>query len=291
VDPGVRRRLSLRTPLHPPNKPWVLIGLPVYRRDWILPTWFEAIRGQDWSLDQVGFIFEVAPDDPETVGALFEWHGCHPEVRCFEVSTFQAVCHNIHPDGGRIWNEERYNMMANMRNRLLDRAVCYDPDRYLSLDSDIILEDPTTIRVLFELTEHLDAVSPLTFMTPDGVDFPNVMSWLGGAAGDHGSRLLYPIGALFQADIIMAVVMMSKPVYQAARYSHHRQGEDLGWATDCAHHGFKMWSASYLYASHQMHPSRFEDYILNGDSRRGIANPRLVEAAAAGAVVVSGADA
>lgn len=268
---------------------WILIGLPIYSRAWILPTWFEAIRGQDWPLDQVGFIFEVAPDDQETADTLFEWHERHPEVRCFEVSTYQSACHGAHPDGGRQWNDGRYAMMAAMRNHLLDRAVCYDPDRYFSLDSDIILQDPTTIRTLFELTEHLDAVSPLTFMTPDGNEFPNVMSWL-RSPGEHGSRLLYPMGTLFQADVIMAVVMMSRLVYQRARYDHHRQGEDLGWARECARLGFKLWSASYLYSPHVMHRSRLEGYLAEGDLR-GVANLRSVEAPAAGAVVVGSANA
>jgi hypothetical protein len=178
--------------------------------------------------------------------------------------------------------------MAELRNRLLDRAACYAPDRYFSLDSDIILEDPTTISQLFDLTSTLDAVSPLTYMTTDGDGFPNVMTWNGTRAARTWP---YPIGNLFQVDIIMAAVMMSEQVYRRSRYCMHPQGEDLGWAASCGQAGFQLWCASSIYAAHVMHPSSLEGYLRDGDSRSPVLHAGSVEAAAAGAVVVGGADA
>lgn len=287
---GVPRSRRPRARPRLPNS-WVLIGLPIFQRAWVLPTWFDAIRGQDWSLDQVGFIFEVAPDDPETAGALFEWHGRHPEVRCFEVAATD-IAHQEHSNGVRKWSPERYNTMVALRNRLLDRAVCYDPDAYFSLDSDIILEDSTTISKLFALVEAGGAASPLTFMTPEGSEFPNVMTFI---PGHHQHRALrmgsYPLGSTFQADIIMAAVMMSRPVYQQSRYHVHPQGEDLGWAWHCRTQGLKLWSASDIYASHLMREEMLEPYLRDGDLRRAVAHPRRLQAAAASTVVVSDEDA
>jgi hypothetical protein len=243
-------------------------------------------------LDQVGFIFETGPDDPATTEILWDWHAHHPEVRCFEVSTLE-VPHSTHPEGRRHWTHEKYAHMAELRNRLLDRAICYEPTRYLSLDSDVILEDPTTISQLFKLTEALDAVAPLTYMTPQDDGFPNVMTWHPATGpGTRAARLgPYPKGIVFKADVIMAAVMMSEPVYRHTRYSMHPQGEDLGWAASCYRHHFGLWSASHIYASHVMYESMLEDYLRDGDSRSGVLHLGLVETPAAGAVVVGSQDA
>ncbi|HJS83606.1 MAG TPA: hypothetical protein VJ742_12305 [Nitrososphaera sp.] len=120
------------------------------------------------------------------------------------------------------------------------------------------------------MTATLDAVSPLIYMTPQGVDFPGVMTFEGDP-GTKGFRANpYPIGQLFQADIIMAAVMMSRAVYQNSRYSWHRQGEDLGWATDCAHKGYKLYCASHIYAPHVMHRAMLASYLVEGDSRASL---------------------
>jgi hypothetical protein len=245
---------------------FVLIGLPIYCREWILPAWFAALEAQDVPLADMGFVFELGPDDTATSDILFGWHASHPEVRCFEVAVDNAVEHEAHAEGHRTWNPPRYAVMAHLRNRLLDRAICLAPDRYLSLDSDILLRDPGTVSELVRLTGSLDAVSPLTYMTVNGTEFPNAMTW-NGTVGYHAIRSNYPIGTLFEADVIMAAVMMSRPVYEQSRYRAHRQGEDLGWSLHMHELGFKMWNASYLGADHVMHRSMLETYHDLGDPR------------------------
>lgn len=253
---------------------WVLIGCPVYAREWILPYWFRAIEQQDFPLDQVGFIFEVAPDDHHTVDALFCWHGRHPEVRCFDVRVNTEVQHRAHLDGGpRNWNHTRYATMVLMRNKLLDRVCCMEPDRYFSLDTDMLLSDPTTISQLVTLTEELEAVAPLAYMTKEGTEFPNVMTWIPGVSR-AARQNPYPLGTVFPADVIMACKMMRPEVYQRTRYRHHTQGEDLGWSQHCRELGFKLWSASHIYVPHVMHPSMLPGYLEHGDSRGDVANFR-----------------
>lgn len=253
----------------------ILIGCPVYQREWILPDWFAAIEGQTIPLDQLGFIFEVDPQDLTTIEALMDFSEVHPELRCFDIIVNDREEHAHHPEGHRSWNVMRYQAMANMRNDLLNRVTCKDPDRYFSLDSDILLENPTTIEKLVELTETLDAVSPLTFMTPDGTDFPNVMTWA-SEPGGYAMRKThtYPIGSVFQSDIIMAAVMMSKQVYQNSRYGVHRQGEDLGWSADCAMKGLKLYNASHIFTPHIMSRGMLEKYKKYGDPR-GVKNGKV----------------
>ena len=241
--------------------PKVLIGSPVFKREWILPTWFRAIEEQKYPLDRIGFVFELGPNDPETEQILFDWHSKHPEVFAFDVHTEENVRHEMHPEGTRPWTYSKYEKMATLRNNLLSRVRCLEPDRYFSLDSDIILSNKTTIAQLVHHTETLDAVNILCHMHPKTERFPSVMSWV-EQPGRKAKRLhdRYPIGTLFQADIIMAAKMMSKPVYMNTSYYAHRQGEDLGWSGDCARQGFKLWCASDIKADHIMHRWMLEEF-------------------------------
>jgi hypothetical protein len=266
----------------------VLIGAPVYDRSWILPDYFAAIEAQDFPLSDVGFIFTVSPDDEETVQCLRDFGEAHPELREFDIFVDTTNPHTAHAEGFRSWPREKYHTMSNFRNGLLDRAKAIGPDRYLSLDTDIILENPRTISELVQLTaaSGLDAVAPLLFMTPEGMDFPNSMSWASPQAGDGmaGREPLYkyPFGKVFRSDVIMAAVMMTRAVYENTRYKWHKQGEDLGWSGDCHARGYRLHIASYLYAAHIMSRAALATYKANGDPRAEYVDIRRKEAFADG---------
>jgi hypothetical protein len=77
----------------------------------------------------------------------------------------------------------------------------------------------------------------------------------------------YPLGTYFKSDVIMAAKMMSKKVYQGIDYKVHEQGEDLGWCLNARDNGYKLYSASYIYAPHIMSIEMYEDFLKNGDNR------------------------
>lgn len=248
---------------------FVLIGCPIYDRAWILTEWFFHIERQDFPLEDIGFIFEAAPDDDETVNALYAFRDKHPELKHFEVNINTDEQHKAHPEGKRVWTSDHYSVMARLRNRMLDRVTDINPDRFFSLDSDILLENPRTISELVQITSAVDAASPLMYMTKDDMNFPNCMSWC-EEDGGRAQRLYphcYPYGSLFQVDVIMAAVMMTRPVYAMTRYKWHFQGEDLGWADDCAKLGFELYLASYIYTPHIMSRFGLERYRAIGDDR------------------------
>ena len=248
---------------------FVLIGAPVYKREWILDDWFSAIERQDFPLSDIGFVFECAPDDHGTMEKLMEFQMRHPELRCFDIQVNSTVEHETHVEGKRQWMPHQYQKMATLRNNLLERVVAHSPDRYFSLDTDVILESPTTISELVKLTQTHDAVAPLMFMALEGIKFPNLMQWVLGPGGSASRRppSTYDYGNVFRSDVIMAAVMMSKPVYLSARYYWHRQGEDLGWSADCAMKGFKLYSASHIYTPHIMSRAALARYKEIGDDR------------------------
>lgn len=249
----------------------VLIGLPVYKRAWILPTWFQFIENQTFPLSDIGFIFELGPEDEDTHNVLWEWQTRHPEVTVFDGLVRDDSVHHEHPENGRHWNGEKYWKMCDFRNSLLERVNVLKPERYFSLDSDILLENPNTIQELYDLTarEDIDAVNPLMYMKPNTTQHPSVMHWADGVVGGRAQRDLayYNIGSLFKADIIMAAVMMKPKVYENTKYLWHKQGEDLGWSTCATHNGHQLWCASHIYAAHIMHPTHLEPYLQDGDPR------------------------
>lgn len=247
-----------------------IIGLPVYDRSWILPDWLSCIEQQTYPMSKIGFIFITAGHDPETIKVLVEWKESHPEVFCFDIISLPELDHSTHPEGTRMWSGEKYKKMAKLRNYLLDAVCCRNPDRFFSLDSDILLEDKNTLRYLLQLSVFLPAVTPLLYMTPQGTQFPSTMSWENKPGLRAGRSQKYPIGTVFQTDIIMAAKMMKPEVFQNVRYDFHEQGEDLAWSANATALGIPLYLASSVYCPHIMSRSMLEDYKMYGDRRKSI---------------------
>jgi len=62
----------------------ILIGLPIYKREWILPYWIEAIERQDFPQENLGFLFNLGPDDEATHEILWEWQSRSPHFKIFD---------------------------------------------------------------------------------------------------------------------------------------------------------------------------------------------------------------
>jgi hypothetical protein len=246
----------------------LVIACPIYKRDWILPYWIRCILRQSVDISNIGFIFEVSPDDKATIDALRVWKHLDKNILFFDIVERPDIPHFEHQNNGRQWTLSKYHNMINMRNSILSRVRQYEPDYYFSLDSDILIENPNTIELLIaHINDGADAVSPLMYMTPVGTAFPSVMSW-SNEDNQKGSRKTdYPIGTYFQADIIMAAKMMSKKTYMNVNYEFHQQGEDLGWSNNAKKHNLKLFSASYIYAPHIMSLVHLSEYLKFGDSR------------------------
>lgn len=249
----------------------LIIGCPIYDRAWIFPYWISLIEKQSLPLEEIGFVFVASKEDIETVSLLNKWKESHPEVSIFEIVYPENVNHFSHPEGQRHWTISKYENMVNLRNCLLQKVREYQPDYFLSLDSDILLKNTSTLELLIaHIKDGADAVSPLMFMTPVGSKFPSVMKWLDQDLTKAYRDFSFPLGTYFQSDVIMAAKMMSKDVYNNVDYSIHQQGEDLGWSSNCAKKGYSLYSASYIYAIHIMSRAMLADVLKNGDPRETI---------------------
>lgn len=246
----------------------LVIGCPLYKRAWILHHWIKCILNQSFDLSKIGFIFEVSPNDDETISILEVFKKLEKRIPYFEIVSRSDIPHFEHIENGRNWSISKYENMVSLRNFLLNRVREIDPDYYFSLDSDILLENSSTIELLIaHMKSGADAVNPLMFMTPVSDMYPSVMSWREDIPSKAYRLQKYPIGEYFQADVIMAAKMMSRKVFRNIDYSIHEQGEDIAWSYECKLRDYRLFCASYLYAPHIMSINMYKDYLQSGDSR------------------------
>lgn len=244
----------------------LIIGCPIYKRNWIFPFWAACLERQSIDLSEIGFLFETSPDDKASEEILRFWRKAHSNIPLFEINERSDIPHFEHQPNSRQWTYSKYHNMVSLRNSLLERVREIQPDYYLSLDSDILLRNPSTLELLMNhIDDGADAVSPLMYMTPVGTDFPSVMTWREDGRAQRTRN--YPIGTYFKADIIMAAKMMSQKTYNTINYEFHPQGEDLGWSKQAKDNNLSLYSASYIYAAHIMHENLLETYVTKGDPR------------------------
>lgn len=249
----------------------LVVGCPIYKRSWIFPYWARCFEIQSVALSDIGFIFETSPDDVDTINHLKRWRSIHPEIPLFDIVQRDDVPHFEHEKNSRQWTMSKYHNMVNLRNSLLTKVREIQPDYYFSLDSDILIKNPSTIELLLShIDDGADAVNTLMFMTPVGVQFPSVMTWKKDEPDKAFRQDKYPIGTFFKSDVIMAAKMMSKEVYSNVNYEFHIQGEDLGWSLDAKRKGYDLFCASYIYTPHIMHEEMLQVFAKTGDQRESM---------------------
>lgn len=248
----------------------LLIGCPIYKRDWIFDHWMDCILKQSVDVRDIGIIFEASEKDEQTLSKI-KLYGSQVPFAHYEVKMRPDLPHFEHKDNGRQWTLSKYANMVQLRNSLLDAVNKIEPEFYFSLDSDILLQNRNTLELLMgHIKDGADAVSPLMFMTPVGNNFPSVMTWRKDDKEKATRQHSYPLGTFFEADVIMAAKMMSKEVYRNVRYEIHLQGEDLGWSKDAREKGYNLYCASYIYCPHIMSPLMYEEFLKKGDPRKKI---------------------
>jgi hypothetical protein len=214
----------------------LIVGCPVSRREWILPTWFAHVRR---AAETVGvapdFIFVCHPQDPSWDCLLDQAPGCTIMPASFARGNDQ-----------RRWNPERYHQMVDLRNKLLAGVRRAEPDLFLSLDSDILLH-PDQIKLMIECLDRFDAVGGRCYMTTTGTRFP---SW---GRLVKGNLQRFDAEGTFPVDVIMALKLMTPAAY-AVNYSLDLQGEDIGWSRNATAAGVRLGWDGRVAAKHVLAP-------------------------------------
>ena len=234
----------------------LIVGAPVAFRDWALPYWFERLAAQTRRPD--GFVFvHSGPVDDATWRELYAGAARH-SLPVPTVIHDDAWPHTRHDNA-------RFETLARLRNRLLATVCDTDTDLLLSLDTDIMLEDPRTIERLEELVlaGSADIAQPVAFLHPqapavwqpgDEVCWAYNFGWLQPYAPSrmalrrpHVDSLAW--GETLAIDVPMACWLGNRAA-MACRYAPHESGEDIGFAQDLQAAGVHAVADTSLYAFH-----------------------------------------
>ena len=235
----------------------LIVGAPVANRDWCLPRWFECLAGQSRRPDGMAFIHGGERGDRT-------WRVIE---RCAREHSFEldiqhdpAAPHPRHDDA-------RFATLARLRNDLL--AVVRDgmrADLFLSLDTDILLQDPRTIERLGALIQagRCDLAQPVVFLHPmapatwSPAELPGWaynFAWLRDhptlptPTMDRPDPREIPWGARITIDIPMACWLGNRDA-MGCEYAHHPSGEDVAFAVSLRERGVRCVADTGLYARH-----------------------------------------
>lgn len=234
----------------------IAVGCPIRNRAWVVEEWIEHVRTA----------FYLAGEKPYWVFAI----GLGPNGK--DDGT-QKLVTDLYKSGSgmwteinepeipkeRTWNGERYQQMADYRNRLLDVVRNTQADYFLSLDSDILIH-PTGLMCLLETIRNLhtiagqevlyDAVGGKTFLSENS---SHITSW--GNLGPNGGGLRrQDSNGVFPCECIMAIKLMAPTAYNIP-YETHRLGEDIGWSLNCNKAGLHLGWDGRVANKHIMKPS------------------------------------
>jgi hypothetical protein len=239
----------------------LLVAAPIANRPWAVDPWVRNLAEQTVPPDEILLVHGGRKHD-ETWAAIDE-----------AARAYGLPIHRLRAADNRVHNRnndpERYRTLAACRNQMLAFAtIALDHDLLFSLDTDIMLEDPTIIERLIALRTELDldVISPLVYLHPDMAWTYNG-GWLSrrAPARDLGpeSAATWPwhrpseipwkhdIGhRVLSIDVPMAAILMGQSVFTQCRYGHHESGEDISFALSLARNGARCGLAMDVQAKH-----------------------------------------
>lgn len=215
----------------------LLIGCPIYKREWCFINWYEAARISasiaGYKPDDIGFIYVTDRSDVKMKRYI--------QAHTYDHRDFITVDQTCASEE-RQWNKTRYDEMVFLRNELLKEVRNQAPDLFLSLDSDILLHPLAISNMVDTLSgwnllssgPQYGAVGGKTFMTERGEDWPSYAN-----LNNAGALMRSNTDGVIQVQILMAIKLMT-PVAYNVDYEYNDKGEDIGWSLACAERGLKL---------------------------------------------------
>lgn len=231
----------------------LIVALPIAERAWVLPRFFECLSKQSVRPDEVLCLHSGDRGDPTWLaiadGAVE--HG-------FPVKRLHDAAERPKKRDDRT----RFKTLTRLRNTMLAVATqTTRHDHLFSLDSDILLEDETTIEQLLAAQADYPVTSPLLWFHPEfefTVNAGNLGVW--PEPGMDLDRIAWKRAEIDPVcveqktpqpvDVPMGAVFMARSVYSTVRYRWHEAGEDLGFAVNLARAGFEAGWLPWLKCRH-----------------------------------------
>lgn len=232
----------------------IVIGCPWRGREWMIKPWFEAAVIAAAKTD-INFCFAFVLDEDDGVNQIISDYCINNQIPAYYVTHKRYTGPNEGVDHS--WNPEKVEYMVGLRNTLLGVVNSIEPDYFLSLDSDILIQQ-NVIKNLLIATKDYDAVGGKTHLA-EKFSMPSY------AILTEGNSLHRPdTNGLFRVDVLMAIKMMTRPAY-TIHYRFDPRGEDLGWSQACREAGLKLGYDGRIGSKHIWK----ESHLLSPDPRVG----------------------
>lgn len=229
----------------------LLIGCPVYARDWIIERWLEHIEAAALRAGVQADVLLLGPQGDLTFASgrrVARRLGLRLDVVDSGEEPKSTGVAEVGP--WRTWSNGRLAHMVRVRNQLLEAVRRIAPQYFLSLDSDVLLHESSISNMLDTVsTSSFSAVGGKTYLTPAGDHAPSY------AVIDESGLLVRPsTNAVRQVDVLMAVKLMTPAAY-SVDYEFDRRGEDVGWSLACARKGHLLGWDGRVTSEHVMVPA------------------------------------
>lgn len=226
------------------------IGAPVFDRAWVLGQWFRHLYEQEMPEgihpQDVTIILNDGGSTDGTLEIIDAWRERSP----WTIEVLDGSSEGEHK-ATRAWNRERYQMMASLRNAILQRVREIEPDYHWSHDTDI-LAPPETLTTLLGGQERFNGTAPTVYMTQHSTLHPNSMNFI---HGDRVKRTIPKGPEFWRVGVAFASVLMDRDLY-AVDYAGHEQGEDIGWGLNARRAGLTMGVHPDCKCKHIMMPEQ-----------------------------------
>lgn len=242
----------------------------VHNRGWILEHYLRNMYNLEYDkqlIDCFFFVNNCQPDDKsiEILKKFRKEHG--EEYNSFVIEIKNTDLSFIDDRTAEKRNAKTYNILSEIRNNSLRKCVELNCDYLLNVDTDILVPK----MLLKELLNIGYSVSASLIYNGYLIDpenpwkYPNVLNKIDGKYKHIVNwHIKNPQkadkGKIIECDATGACCLISKEVCSKTKYSFHPQGEDMGWADNCAKHEFKMAFKPSLYSQHIMSKELLEEF-------------------------------
>lgn len=221
----------------------IAITCPVYERAWVLPRWYKCVLAQGIKPKNIDLIFGLTDGEDETRTIIQDFQSYFGSTRIIE-------CNDLPSFRGR--DQGRFEILAHIRNRILESIESEQYDLWFSYDSDILIPDGCLKTLIKDIkSKDVDIVAPYVELMPR---VPNCATrrqnsdqfWRRTPYG-----MFYPQGSFYEVQNgTVFAIFLAKPKVFAFRYGWHEGGEDFYWGNQMLDNGIRSWMDSRVICEH-----------------------------------------
>jgi hypothetical protein len=278
------------------NIPTVLIGCPInHQREWVVQYYLDHLYKINYPKTSIHLAFlynypkNASNEDIDNTLCFLRKFKQEHESKYKKISIWEATTNY---EDSRV-KGRRFDIFARLRNEWLSMRT--DEDYIFSIDSDILVpiqRDANGVEFSSILTQMIDWNKPVVAaliyngktLGNMGDDAFNFMSRLDETHPDgsniyiHRPSQTLQVNSKWERDkkppylwrcvdipttaMSGAVMLIRKDVLDAGvSFSHHQQGEDVGFCEDVKDKGFDVFIDWQIQPHHIMHPGQLNQYL------------------------------